>query len=151
MTMLNDVDIDAALNSLLGKSTTAEIVDKIREKLKSIVLPWRKNNWSPPQWVRMTADGKQVGLVDSWLGGYGSPHRPREHGWGYKGDSPRGHGQCTSGIVEVDTANLVTDQAGVNVEELKKCEENARLDAMQRVDEFLRQNFPGLILLEEDQ
>ena len=140
MTKLDEIDIDSALTTLLGKSTTPEIVDKIREKLKTIVLPWRKNDWSPPQWVRMTATGMQVGLVDSWLGGYASPHSPREHGWGYKANSPTGQGQCTSGIMEVPKSMSMS----TNVE-------GARLDAMMLVDEFLRKNFPSLILLEEDQ
>ena len=137
-------DTDAVLNALLGKDTTPEIVDKVREKLKTVVLPWRENDWSPAQWVRMTANGRQVGLVDSWLGGFAVARFPRHHGWGYKGNSPTGQGNCTSGIIEVDCQGR-QDEVGI-----VECENNARLDAMQIVDDFLREKYPELRLLEDE-
>jgi hypothetical protein len=143
-----DVDIDAVLSSLLGKNTTPEIVDKICAKLKTIVLPWRKNNWGPPQWVRMTAAGREVGLVDSHLGGFGDAHLPVNHGWGYKAINETGQGACTSGIVKV-AGDMSSDP--VRDKEMKaQAVINAREDAKQIVDDFIRKELSHLRLLEDE-
>ncbi len=144
-----DVDIDAVLSTLLGKKTTPEIVDKVCVKLKTIVLPWRTNDWGPPQWVRMTAAGRQVGLVDSHLGGFGDPHRPVNHGWGYKGLHESGQGASLSGIVKV-AGDMSTDP--VRDKEMKaQAVINARLSAMEIVDTFIREKLPHLHLLEDEE
>lgn len=132
------------LNTLLtGSNVTAETVDQIQTKFDNIVMPWRPNSHMPPQFERLTATGKRVGLVDSWLGGYGDAHHPRFHGWGFKGSNPRGSGACTSGIIKVEWPKPDSEKA------VLEAEEAARQEAMNKVDEFLSREFPHLVLLED--
>lgn len=144
MAMLT-LDSDTIIKTLLGKEPSVEIVDALRERLKKIVLPWRRDGSSPPRWVRLTGDGKQVGIVDAWLDGYGDPGAPWIHGWGYKASGPSGYGVCTKGIVHHERDGLLR-------EGLTK-EQNAYEDmttAMARVDSFLMRECPFMTLLHEE-
>jgi hypothetical protein len=135
------IDTSTLLDALLSN---IEGVDDLLKRLEKIVLPWRKNTWSPPQWVRVTATGQQVGLVDPHLGGYGQSHHPRHTGWGWKGIGPSGQGMSTGGLIE----HVEWDE-DMDEETIKRREVEARLRAQEMVDEFLRKEFPNLRLLEE--
>ena len=141
------IDTDALLDAVLA---TAEGVDVVLKRLEEIVLPWRKNEWGPPQWVRMTASGRQVGIVDPHLGGYAqNAHKPRFSGWGFKAIGPSGQGVSLGGKIEpVEVGSYVLD-APDNEEIFERLETEARLRAQEKVDEFLRREFPDLLLLEE--
>jgi len=141
------LDSTSLIDVLLGSETTADVVDTVVERLTMIVLPWRPNSCHPPKFERRTASGYLVGVVDSFLGGYSNPHKPHLHGWGYQGSSPHGS-TCTRGIVTVDTEHLVFDDPS-SKDTIKMCEKAARIQAQKIVDEFLREEFPGLLLLSE--
>lgn len=141
------LDTDLVIESLLGRNTNAEIVDKVREKLRRIVLPWRKDGCLPPKYERVLADGRRVGLVDSFLGGYGNAHRPRFHGWGFKGNNPCGQGACISGIEKAELLGGHPDEDDMTEAQWKEAEEAALSRAKGEVDAFLRREFPDLVLL----
>lgn len=134
------------LNSLLGADTTAEVVKEIQDRLKGLCTPWEKDGCTPAGWVRKLGNGKVLGVVDARLGGYGAPHHPEYHGWGYEGKNPGGSGVCLRGILKVDTKQLVLDVAG-NKAAIKECCEETKLEAMRLVDAFLVKEF-NLQLLE---
>lgn len=141
------LDSKLLIETLLGKDTTPEIVDMLRTKLRLIVLPWRPDGCMPPKFERVTALGDRVALVDGWLGGYGQPHEPRHHGWGYSGGvSALGYGgTCVRGVVKVELpgGQILTEKA------IKQAEHAAMLSAMKIVDDFIRKERPGTILLDE--
>lgn len=139
---MTQLTLDSAmLLNVIFSAPNAKLIDDIRGRLSNIVLPWRKDSASPPKWVRKTATGVQVGIVDSWLGGYANPHVPEERGWGYVSSSPHGQGACTRGIASVDCSGLmhVDEQIALSLQRAKD-----------EVDGFLNLEFPYLVLLEED-
>jgi len=110
-------------NNLLSHFLDMADVESIREvqkSLENIVLPWEMDQSVPPNWVRVTATGKRVGFVSCHLDGFGDPHNPETHGWGYKGGAScwNGGGQACSGIAA------------------------SRLSAKLAVDSFLVDTFP---------
>jgi hypothetical protein len=135
------LDSKTLIDALLGKDTTPEVIDAIVARLDKIVLPWRRNDHVPPQFERQTATGKLVGIVDSWLGGYGSPNKPEHHGWGYKACGPDGYGQGTSGIIKVEPVDRAP------IDDAVIC---SRTTAMIKVDQFLTKYYPDLVLLNEE-
>ncbi len=143
------IKADTLINELLGANATVETVELIRAKLSKIVLPWQEDGCLPPKFVRKTGLGVQLGIVDSFLGGYGSPHKPELHGVGWKANTARGQGACNSGIVKVDTGNLVIDREFVNSDEIKACRDEAFAKAKANVDEFIRTELHGYTLLGE--
>ena len=142
------IGTDYVMASLLGEDTTAGVVDEVVAHLKNVVLPWRKDNYHPPRYVRMTATGQQVGVVDPHLGGYGNAHNPAENGWGFSGIGPSGQGASISGIEKVpDNSSTCPDRD----KEMKiEAIEIGRQRALDKVDAFLRKEFPHMILLTED-
>ena len=146
MTTPITVDVGPLLDTFL---LTSEGVDAVLERLKTIVLPWRKDpHYSPTRWVRLTAAGAEVGVIDPFLGGYGNPHRACLHGYGWKVIGPSGQGMGDSGLEDVDIGDLdVYDES--ERDELAACEEATRRFLMAKIDMFLRENFPKLTLLEE--
>jgi len=140
------ISTDLVLNSLLGKDSNVEVVKEIQERLKKLCTPWEKDGSTPAGFVRKNGLGQVLGVVDARLGGYGDPHRPHKHGWGYEGRNPRGQGAWERGLLKVDTDQLVLD-APENKSAIQACEEQTKLEAMKIVDDFLVREF-GLHLLE---
>ena len=137
---------DLMISTLLGNDTTPDVLKAVQKRLKLICSPWEKDGCLPSGFVRKNGLGQILGVVEARLGGYGSPHHPHRHGWGYEGMNPRGQGACIGGIVKVDTDQLVLD-APDNMYAIKAREEGAKLIAMKEVDDFLVKEF-GLVLLE---
>lgn len=133
-------DTQTIIDTLLGKDVSPETIDLVQEKLSDIVLPWRPDRSSPPDYNRTTATGVVVATVTSRLGGFADCHRPREHGWGYRVD---GYGSVIYGIERVQ---FESDWAEVAI---KHAEATALLAAMQKIDTFLKKERPNLRLLEE--
>lgn len=134
------LDSKVLIDTLLGKDTTPEVVDALRAKLKTIVLPWRPDGCMPPKFERVNGLGQQVAVVDGWLGGYGSPHEPHHHGWGYSASNGQGH--CIRGIKKVIYDGTATEK------EIQAAERAARDEIMDEVDAFLKKQF-GFTLLHE--
>jgi hypothetical protein len=133
-------DTKTIIDTLLGKDVTPETIDLVKTKLDTIVLPWRPDRSSPPDYHRVTASGTVVATVTARLGGFADCHRPRERGWGYRVD---GYGCVIHGIEEVDFS--VTDPEKT----IQAAERAALLAAMQKIDTFLEKERPNLRLLEE--
>lgn len=148
MTAVITIDVQTALDAMLGKGVGAlgakvdpKTVDLIRERLATVVLPWRPDAAWPPRFERVMALGDtQVALVDSFLGGYGDAHNPRFFGWGYKAQFGS---RCLRSVQKVSFKPTDSEQA------IRASEKAARNEAMLKVDEFLRKEFPHLILLDE--
>jgi hypothetical protein len=138
-------DTKTVIETLLGKDVSPETVDLIMKRLKTIVLPWRPDGCVPPKYVRTTGNGDVIATVDSWLGGYGSPHAPREHGWGFQVSMSylTGCGACDSGIVPVEFGKTDSEKT------IKGAERGAMLLAMEKVDAFLKREARHLVLLDE--
>ena len=139
--------IDAAdlIDGLLGEDATLENVLEVRQRLKKLVLPWQPNGHYPPQYERRLADGTLIGIVDAFLGGYGNPHQPELHGYGYKADPPRSS-RVESGIQHFDVSGLDRDEEDYE-EDLVQLRVAARQVAQDKVDAFLRRECPGLIFI----
>lgn len=136
---MSHITLDSTtLLNVIFSAPNAELIDDIRGRLSNIVLPWRKDSASPAKWVRKTATGVQVGIVDSWLGGYANPHIPEESGWGYASSSPLGQGACTRGIMPVDGPGTLDENIDTSMQRAKD-----------EVDSFLNLEFPYLVLLDE--
>lgn len=144
-----DVDnVEDVVNVLLNdENVTSEAVKAIQDRLSKIAMPWKPDNCHPPKYERRLANGKLVGLVDPFLGGYGQAHRPRHHGWGYKGNTPGGSGVCTAGIVKVNLNGVDMNNHNDVDDEFRQREIEARDAAMLIVDKFLEKEFPELVLL----
>lgn len=134
------LDTDMVIASLLGKDTNAETVQKITKRLDKIVMPWSLNNSSPADHVRCLASGREIAIVTARLGGFAWPHRPWEHGWGYRVSGMGSH--HLSGISTI----AGTGHVGNSVEE---CASTALENARTTVDLFLQREFPNLIYLED--
>jgi len=70
----------------------------LQERVANIVMPWEPDGCIPPNFVRRTFLGKQVGIVDCHLAGYANDsHNPEKNsGWGLKAEHKA---RCRSGIV----------------------------------------------------
>jgi len=146
------IDTHTLIEELLGANVDAATVHDIRFRLSSIVLPWRSDGSSPPKFIRETALGVQLGIVDSWLGGYGNPHSPELNGVGFHVNGPNGQGVCDSGIVYVEHQSSSPTEAKVSEKERKddltKRRNAAFATAKRKVDDFLAKEFSNLVLLE---
>ena len=130
---------------------TPEEMRRYMKQAAKIVMPWSGTGSSPVTYERKTGDGRFVGKVDPWLGGYGNPSQPRHHGWGYKGINPQGQGVCTSGIVKVEPlVGHPSDPEDMSEEQWKEAEIAARDEAMKIVEEFLAKEFPNLTILHDE-
>jgi len=139
-----DIGADVIIDALLGSDTNEEIVEAVRNRLEIIVLPWRTDGSMPPKFIRETALGVQLGIVDPWLGGYARPHQPEVSRIGWRATTPSGQGACDSGVVKVETA-----EAGFVVPTIEEGRTSAFARAKEKVDIFINLELHGYTLLEE--
>lgn len=62
-------------------------IDTLRDTLSKLVTDWKSDGSSPPRYVREDGLGQRLTIVDTWAGGYQSPHKPVILGWQAK-DNP---------------------------------------------------------------